>query len=69
VTVSTELESDGTVLGFEVQAGSMVSIFAKYQQIEYEGAFSDDTKVKSFFVGATIYIKGGESLKENDRWY
>jgi hypothetical protein len=70
VEVNVEREADGTLLGFEAQAGRMVSIFAKYQQIEYDEDFGfDGEKLKSLFVGVTIYIRGGESLKENDRRY
>jgi hypothetical protein len=66
-TEDTEIE--GQSLGLEFQLGSMVSIFMEYDTNEDNDAY-DAEKTKSYSVGATVYFSGGgDTLKDNDRWY
>ncbi|HEX5056090.1 MAG TPA: hypothetical protein VFX02_06295 [Gammaproteobacteria bacterium] len=74
ILLEYEREAESTFLGAEFQTGRIVSIFMKYQQTEYDDGFGtffadNSEKIKSLFVGVSIYIRGGETLKENDRWY
>jgi hypothetical protein len=60
-----DTEVKGKALTFEFQVTHMVSVFMEYDT--NEDNFDVDTK--SYFVGATIYFRGGDTLKDNDRWY
>jgi hypothetical protein len=51
----------------EFQVGSRVSIFMEYSSIDADDDFGDATKM--YLVGATLYFSGGDTLKDNDRWY
>ncbi|HEX5056089.1 MAG TPA: hypothetical protein VFX02_06290 [Gammaproteobacteria bacterium] len=65
VIVFEDTEIKANTLGLEFGVTSMVSIFMEYANIQS----NNDKDVKSYSVGATIYFRGGDTLKDNDRWY
>jgi hypothetical protein len=57
---------DARSFEFEFQVASRISIFANYLRREADTMFFGK---EVYTVGVSIYIRGGSSLKENDRWY